>query len=353
MSWGTAAFLAWNGAAAADSFYSPEERSLQPAPTVANLLAQGSQFTRLVYNRVPKTGSTTMKELFERLGKKNGFKVHNDEEFLPDIRRLRSKIRALPPRTMYINHCQFWPDAPSDVGWINMVREPIDLAASSYYYSVDAQARHSEKAALDALAARRALGNCGCYKLEFDHCVRRRAEYNCTSFAERDGLIVHETDFFCEHRHAESHCRLGAKKKKDTTEKTFQLDVATSQLDVAATNVRERYFFVGLTEEFVRSVNVLEALLPEWFEGASEELAKMERLKELTIYNSLTGTNMTGCVSDEAKDLLKRYEISTSTELEFYDGVKQLFWQRFGGVGHLLKRTQHVKPHEFRLPYWN
>jgi hypothetical protein len=27
-------------------------------------------------------------------------------------------------------------------------------------------------------------------------------------------------------------------------------------------NARDKYFFVGLTEEFVRSVNVLEALLP-------------------------------------------------------------------------------------------
>ena len=345
---GTLASLARNEVAAADSFYSPDERSLQPAPpnTVANLLVQGSQFTRLVYNRVPKTGSTTMKELFERLAKRNGFAVRNDEEFLPDIRRLRGKIRALPQRTLYINHCQFWPDAPTDVGWINMVREPIDLAASSYYYSVDAAARHSEKAALEALEERRNAKECGCYKLEFDQCVRERALHNCTSFADRDGIMVHETDFFCEHLHGEAHCRLGS--QRDETTALFEKD---TQLGVAARNVRDRFFFVGLTEEFVRSVNVLEALLPDWFDGASEELGKMERLKELTQHNSLTGTNMTGCVSDEAKDLLKRHEATCPTELEFYDGVKQLFWQRFASVGHLLKDKQHVKPHEFRLPY--
>jgi hypothetical protein len=225
---GTLAFLGRSPVDAevkADSFQWPWESpqddkgSLQPAALsngtvdlklhgsdgLGNMLMKGSEFTRLVYNRVPKTGSTTMKELFDRLAKRNNFEVHNDEEFLPDIRRLRGKIRALPKRTIYVNHCQFWPDAPSDVGWINMVREPIDLAASSYYYSVDAEARHSEKAALEALAERKAFGSCGCYKLEFDACVRERAKHNCTEFAGRDGLMVHETDFFCEHRHGEAH----------------------------------------------------------------------------------------------------------------------------------------------------
>ena len=79
---GTLASLARNEVAAADSFYSPDERSLQPAPpnTVANLLVQGSQFTRLVYNRVPKTGSTTMKELFERLANLVSLAVHTYEK---------------------------------------------------------------------------------------------------------------------------------------------------------------------------------------------------------------------------------------------------------------------------------
>lgn len=274
---GALAYLGRSTVAAADSFQWPWESppgdtSLQPAPLsngtvdfnlhrsdgLGNMLMQGSEFTRLVYNRVPKTGSTTMKELFDRLAKRNNFVVHNDEEFLPDIRRLRSKIRALPKRTIYVNHCQFWPDAPSDVGWINMVREPVDLAASSYYYSVDAEARHSEKAALDALSERKAFGKCGCYKLEFDACVRERAKHNCTEFAGRDGLMVHETDFFCEHRHNEAHCRLGA--TRDASPQS-RLEAQT-QLGLASANVRDKYFFVGLTEEFVRSVNVLEALLP-------------------------------------------------------------------------------------------
>ena len=63
--------------------------NLQRSDSLNSVLMRGSEFTRLVYNRVPKTGSTTMKELFELLAKRNNFQVHNDEEYLPDIRRLR------------------------------------------------------------------------------------------------------------------------------------------------------------------------------------------------------------------------------------------------------------------------
>ena len=63
--------------------------NLQRSDSLNSILMRGSEFTRLVYNRVPKTGSTTMKELFELLAKRNNFQVHNDEEYLPDIRRLR------------------------------------------------------------------------------------------------------------------------------------------------------------------------------------------------------------------------------------------------------------------------
>ena len=38
----------------------------------------------------------------------------------------------------------------------------------------------------------------------------------------------------------------------------------------------------------------------------------MARMKELTLHNPLTGTTMTGCVSDEARDFLKSQEPSCS-----------------------------------------
>lgn len=61
------------------------ETSLEPIPPPTNSAiawgAQTHQYTRLVYNRVPKTGSTTMKELFVRLAKRNGFNIHDDNDY--------------------------------------------------------------------------------------------------------------------------------------------------------------------------------------------------------------------------------------------------------------------------------
>ena len=65
------------------------------------------KYTRLVYNRVPKTGSSTMKALFYRLAKRNGFQIRNDEDHEPTLSDLQAIITSLPARTLYVNHCQF------------------------------------------------------------------------------------------------------------------------------------------------------------------------------------------------------------------------------------------------------
>ena len=114
--------------------------------------------------------------------------------------------------------------------------------------------------------------------------MRLRAEQGC-----KKESLVSETFFFCSHDHTPM------RKRRD----------ADCDVDTAAANARDRFVFVGLTEEFVRSVSALEVLLPDWFAGASEELSKMRELKVSSSYNPLTGTNLTGCVSDEAKRLLK------------------------------------------------
>ena len=71
-------------------------------------------------------------------------------------------------------------------------------------------------------------------------------------------------------------------------------------------------------------------------------------------YNPLTGTNLTGCVSDEAKRLLKARD-TAATELDFYDRVKARFWEHIGSVAMREKvpRLIQVRPHEFHLPYWS
>ena len=105
-------------------------------------------------------------------------------------------------RTFYINHAGFWPDAPPNVGWINMVREPLDWLNTRFYYEVDESRGEDAQATLQK---RFQDTQCGCYKLEYDECVRTQHRNGCplstgaedlTRFAcgphERGCGVVHE-----------------------------------------------------------------------------------------------------------------------------------------------------------------
>ena len=149
---------------------SPLTPMLPPMPRV-------NQYHRLVYNRVPKCGSSTLIALVKLLAVRNNFTLVNDPDFWPTARRLKDTIKNLPHRTFYINHAGFWPDAPVNVGWINMVREPLDWLNTRFYYEVD-ESRGAD--AQETLQKRLLDTQCGCYKLEYDECVRTQARNGCS-----------------------------------------------------------------------------------------------------------------------------------------------------------------------------
>ena len=235
------------------------------------------RYTKLVYNRVPKTGSTTMIKLAEQLAKKNNFKLVVDDEYFPNASRLAEIISSLPERTMYINHCNLWMDAPESVGFINMVRHPFEHDESWFYYGVDSDARPQELAKKE-LSKRKEKGPCGCYKLEYDKCVHIRHINNCSVMFSG--------------AHFRQFCNAAEKWGHDQSNK---VSMHTAQSDTkfwcdATQSLLTKYAFVGLTEQYVRSVATLELLLPDWFTGASELLASTPPAKQTHMKNNVTGT---------------------------------------------------------------
>jgi len=231
-----------------------------------------NSYTRLVYNRVPKTGSTTMINLTQALGKRNNFNVVVDDTYFPNATRLADIISNLPERTLYINHCNTWLNAPPDVGFFNMIRQPFEHDESFFYYAVDPTARPSNDVET-ALKKRRADPECGCYKVEYDHCIRLRNTNNCSLTFD----VAHRRQF-CDAPH---HWMKSAK-HTPKTEVNFWCDPVQT--------LKSHYLFVGLTEQYARSVATLERLLPDWFAGASELLAQMPQAKSTSERNELTGT---------------------------------------------------------------
>ena len=86
--------------------------------------------------------------------------------------------------------------------------------------------------------------------------------------------------------------------------------------------------FVGLTEQYVRSVATLERLLPDWFTGASELLANSTPAKQTHTKNNVTGTYKTGCISKGAKNLLLANDVNRA-EMDLYDNAEALFWKQY------------------------
>jgi hypothetical protein len=184
--------------------------------------AVDSEYTRLVYNRVPQCGSSILIQLAEKLAIRNNFTLVVDDEFKPGAARIAEVISNLPPRTFYINHCGFWPAAPPDVAWINLLREPVSRTMSGYYYKVDPAAR-GEGPVREALQELQKERKCGCFKREFDMCVRTRRNKNCPLD------MSSAASYFC------------------------SPDEACS-IELAHARATSRYAFVALADEMVRSL---------------------------------------------------------------------------------------------------
>ena len=81
---------------------------------------------RLVYNRVSKAGSRTVRLLLKDLSKKYGFHVEDhNEQYHPNATTLKRQLELLPPETVYINHANYWETHDPSLAWVNVLRDPI------------------------------------------------------------------------------------------------------------------------------------------------------------------------------------------------------------------------------------
>jgi hypothetical protein len=304
--------------------------------------ADRNEFTRLVYNRVPKAGSSLMDTLLSRLSQRNNFDIYKDQHYLPNATTLHERIRTLPIGGVYINHAGFDAAAAPSVAFMNLVREPLDRSVSLFYYGVDPATRPPDRAE-ECLENRAQAGSCGCAGQEADYCVYSQlgnrcndecnegtqAERYCQPFDDLDAGCngVHrtytQTMFFCPPNEERSDC-----------------DART-----AARTARERYTFVGMVEEFELSVLALERLLPRWFDGAKEVLDSLPKSahRATNATNALTHTlGSTSTLSYSARQILAS---RADNQLAFYDSINATFWRTVEKLG--LANTSVQRDWEF------
>ncbi|XP_076455198.1 heparan sulfate 2-O-sulfotransferase 1-like [Babylonia areolata] len=212
---------------------------------------EGPQFgdddTIVIYNRVPKTGSTTLAGIMYALCSINKYFVIHIGMFhsaktiaLSDQMRFINNITTWQEKkpALYHGHMAFIDYSKFGVKkkplYINLVRNPLDRLVSYYYFTRNGDDIRPTKERMKERT-----------RETFDECVERDGE-DCDPVN-----LWLQIPYFCGHI---SECWVPG---------------SDWALNKAKQNVLHHYLLVGVTEELEDYILVLETVLPRFFRGAS------------------------------------------------------------------------------------
>ena len=270
-----------------------------------------------------KAGSTTMKAVLTATLLHTKRQMHNGIPYWPNATEFTRAVNSMQEGDVYVNHAsvvpQLGPPQNPDIGWVNIVRDPVARLASLHYYGVDPIHR-SEKSATAALATRKADPSGGCYMLEFDACVQAQVDNGVTLLRHLSGTS--QMIFFCS---------MDGPGSGPYARKPFNCTA-----DAALAQVERLYTFVGLTEESMLSLAALEVLLPGYFTRAQAAAKAIPHnaQRRTVLENPWTHTTgSSGSISAVTHDLLKEHWPGYAEEYKFYHGVRKLFWCKVAALG--------------------
>lgn len=275
----------------------------------------------VIYNRVPKTGSTTLTNAVAYdLFKANGFNVIH-------VNITKNKqILSLGDQYHFVNNVTTWTERlpafyhghlsfvdftrfgfPNPI-YINILREPLDRLLSHYYFL-----RYGDNYRIGLKRSR--AGN----NETFDECVDRNG-HDCDV-----KQLWLQIPYFCGHHH-------------------FCSDVgSTEALEQAKRNLLEYYTVVGVTERLTDFIALLEHTLPHFFKGALTHYMDLDQNRA-----HLRSTKKKITPNDHTVSVIKR-TTAYKLEKEFYDFAKNefdaLFKKATNGTGRLESLQTNV--HQF------
>lgn len=209
----------------------------------------------IIYNRVPKTGSTSFMGVAYDLCGSNKFHVlHVNTSKNMHVMSLADQVRFVYNVTLwntikpalYHGHIAFLDFGRYGIGkkplYINIIRKPLDRLVSYFYFL-----RHGDN--FRPYLVRRRQGN----KMTFDECIIAKG-----SDCAEDKMWL-QVPFFCGQA---VDCWIPGN---------------PWALAQAKHNLVNSYFVVGLTEELQDFVAVLEASIPRMFKGATKRFLTGEK----------------------------------------------------------------------------
>lgn len=274
----------------------------------------------VIYNRVPKCGSTTMTSLIYKLRKRNNYlaliTVSGAYYHLskPDQRSLGYFFKAANERakTMYIKHQYFvnfnQTNMPQPM-YVNLMRDPVEFFISNYVFTrtqsamsipVDIMTPEAKRIMLQSLEE--------CVVKEKRECVyggqtlvRDKNFINQERWIDKMFLPNDQLLYFCG---TDPECsRLGDPRA----------------LQKAKHNVETHYVVVGLLEYMNVTAAVFEHMLPGWFTGLSKMVDDLGQENKNSVKKDMV-------VDESIKEIL-RHRFKDLYDL--YDFIKQKLFRQY------------------------
>jgi len=300
-------------------------RNSEVSPAVEEREASVDMNNVLVYNRIPKSGSTLMLSLLYSLSQSLGYLVvrgqYHSYRYWTNNDRIGLgyflEQAAGRARTVYVQHqyyVNFTENRQQQPVMINMIRDPVEHLISSYYYKRTVILQH--RGPLDMSQTELEI-----MTQPLEQCVvERRLEcvyYGYTVHTNKTQQIMFRQSwspeylypsdvllYFCGH-HPEC-SKLGSREA----------------LQIAKHNVEHNFAVVGVLEHLTESLAVLEHTLPQFFRGVGDQLRKQSETQERVNKNSVKSSK----ISEEVRSVLRQ---RLSSEYELYQFIKQKLLRQY------------------------
>ena len=289
------------------------------------IVARTPTTTIIIYNRVPKCGSSSMIAILKFVSAKmktypfiHSTNYHQRPVTLKQQDELRRDLlkysrNAYHRTIVFERHIYFfhWSMQPNTVvQYINLLRDPLQRSLSFYHYS-------RSRCAINGLNSQCNVINRSLINVTMEDCVSTGDPLRCiTSFSGVSSAIP----FFCGQLPICNDYRGLAKN-----------DAA---LALAKSNIERYYSYVGLLEYIESSLELLEYIHPLIFSGISES-SRMNMTKNPV---NRTPAKYVHPISNETAVILRRV---LKYDYELYDFVKQRFFGYFTRVFHRPPRPSH------------
>ena len=257
----------------------------------------------LIYNRIPKTGSTSLMHLPYKLYKNNHLNVmfvnisggptsytmstKNQINFVHNITQWTARHPAIfHGHFAYVDVDKFKAETGAKTAYINVIRQPIERLISYYYFL-----RYGDDFRINKIRSK--MGD----KVTFDECVANR-QPDCDP-----RKLWLQVPWFCGH-----------------SRRCWSPPGNSWALEQAKQNLVNKYWLVGVTEELDTFIEVLEWMLPKFFEGATDLYKREGEIGK----NHIRKTIHKDSISEDTLAVLQSTKV-WKVEHEFYEFAYQQF----------------------------